>query len=85
MFTDFRCTQWAKHRHFGHARDISFRHPINFYFGNSCFSNIQFDLLLQLLPTVIDFVLIVIHAHCSARAFSIFYFSSRHMYNVEAD
>uniref|UniRef100_A0A7I4EKP1 VASt domain-containing protein n=1 Tax=Physcomitrium patens TaxID=3218 RepID=A0A7I4EKP1_PHYPA len=30
---DFRCTQWAKHRHFGHARDISFRHPINFYFG----------------------------------------------------
>ncbi|CAM6091243.1 unnamed protein product [Calypogeia fissa] len=30
---DFRCKQWAKHRHFGHARDISFRHPINFYFG----------------------------------------------------
>ncbi|CAK9229334.1 unnamed protein product [Sphagnum troendelagicum] len=30
---DFRCTQWAKHRHFGHARDISFRHPIKFYFG----------------------------------------------------
>jgi hypothetical protein len=29
---DFRCTQWAKHRHFGHARDISFRHPIKFYF-----------------------------------------------------
>jgi hypothetical protein len=30
---DFRCTQWAKHRHFGHARDISFRHPINFFFA----------------------------------------------------
>jgi len=30
---DFRCTHWAKHRHFGHARDISFRHPINFYFA----------------------------------------------------
>ncbi|BBN19713.1 hypothetical protein MPTK1_8g12980 [Marchantia polymorpha subsp. ruderalis] len=30
---DFRCTEWAKHRHFGRARDISFRHPINFYFG----------------------------------------------------
>ncbi|KAG0602713.1 hypothetical protein M758_10G035400 [Ceratodon purpureus] len=30
---DFRCTQWIHHRQFGHARDISFRHPINFYFG----------------------------------------------------
>ncbi|KAL2609524.1 hypothetical protein R1flu_028097 [Riccia fluitans] len=30
---DFRCTEWAKHRQFGRARDISFRHPINFYFG----------------------------------------------------
>lgn len=30
---DFQCTEWAKHRHFGHVRDLSFRHPINFYFG----------------------------------------------------
>ncbi|KAL3699206.1 hypothetical protein R1sor_017228 [Riccia sorocarpa] len=30
---DFRCTEWAKHRQFGRARDISFRHPINLYFG----------------------------------------------------
>jgi hypothetical protein len=29
---DFRCTQWAKHCHLGHARDISFRHPVKFYF-----------------------------------------------------
>jgi hypothetical protein len=35
IHADFRCTQWAKHRHFGHARDISFRHPIKFYFGLS--------------------------------------------------
>ncbi|KAJ7552356.1 hypothetical protein O6H91_06G052100 [Diphasiastrum complanatum] len=30
---DFNCTQWIKHHHFGHIRDISFRHPINLYFG----------------------------------------------------
>lgn len=31
---DFRCTAWNKDRHFGHVRDILFRHPIKFYFGS---------------------------------------------------
>lgn len=31
---DFRCTAWNKDRHFGHVRDVLFRHPIKFYFGS---------------------------------------------------
>lgn len=31
---DFRCTSWNKDRHFGHVRDVLFRHPIKFYFGS---------------------------------------------------
>ncbi|XP_004308497.1 PREDICTED: protein VASCULAR ASSOCIATED DEATH 1, chloroplastic isoform X2 [Fragaria vesca subsp. vesca] len=30
---DFRCTSWHPHEKFGHARDVSFQHPIKIYFG----------------------------------------------------
>ncbi|KAF8380583.1 hypothetical protein HHK36_028071 [Tetracentron sinense] len=30
---DFRCTSWYQHEQFGHARDVSFQHPIKIYFG----------------------------------------------------
>ncbi|KAK9273162.1 hypothetical protein L1049_017969 [Liquidambar formosana] len=30
---DFRCTSWYPHDKFGHARDVSFQHPIKLYFG----------------------------------------------------
>ncbi|KAA8520438.1 hypothetical protein F0562_014694 [Nyssa sinensis] len=30
---DFRCTSWYPHEIFGHARDVSFQHPIKLYFG----------------------------------------------------
>ncbi|XP_058104305.1 protein VASCULAR ASSOCIATED DEATH 1, chloroplastic-like isoform X2 [Magnolia sinica] len=30
---DFRCTKWYEHEQFGHARDVSFQHPIKIYFG----------------------------------------------------
>ncbi|XP_077235317.1 protein VASCULAR ASSOCIATED DEATH 1, chloroplastic-like isoform X2 [Tasmannia lanceolata] len=30
---DFQCTQWYKDKKFGHARDVSFQHPIKIYFG----------------------------------------------------
>ncbi|XAR63265.1 hypothetical protein NMG60_11023147 [Bertholletia excelsa] len=30
---DFRCTSWYPHEKFGHARDVSFQHPIKIYFG----------------------------------------------------
>ncbi|XP_024544666.1 protein VASCULAR ASSOCIATED DEATH 1, chloroplastic isoform X1 [Selaginella moellendorffii] len=30
---DFRSTLWSSHPRFGHVRDISFRHPVNLYFG----------------------------------------------------
>ncbi|XP_043717212.1 protein VASCULAR ASSOCIATED DEATH 1, chloroplastic-like [Telopea speciosissima] len=29
----FRCTSWSEHEQFGHARDMSFQHPIKLYFG----------------------------------------------------
>lgn len=29
----FHCTNWAKDQHFGHVRDVSFRHPVKVYFG----------------------------------------------------
>ncbi|KAJ4956706.1 hypothetical protein NE237_013489 [Protea cynaroides] len=29
----FRCTSWSEHEQFGHARDMSFQHPIKMYFG----------------------------------------------------
>lgn len=30
---DFHCTPWRKHVQFGHARDVSFSHPVNIYIG----------------------------------------------------
>ncbi|KAJ8565563.1 hypothetical protein K7X08_008139 [Anisodus acutangulus] len=30
---DFKCTQWRPHEEFGHARDLSFQHPIKIYLG----------------------------------------------------
>ncbi|KAM7512181.1 hypothetical protein LguiB_011056 [Lonicera macranthoides] len=30
---DFKCSSWYKHDEFGHARDVSFQHPIKLYFG----------------------------------------------------
>ncbi|XP_044494527.1 protein VASCULAR ASSOCIATED DEATH 1, chloroplastic-like [Mangifera indica] len=30
---EFRCTSWKPHDEFGHARDVSFQHPIKIYFG----------------------------------------------------
>ncbi|XP_050384809.1 protein VASCULAR ASSOCIATED DEATH 1, chloroplastic [Argentina anserina] len=30
---EFRCTSWHPHEKFGHARDVSFQHPIKIYFG----------------------------------------------------
>ncbi|OVA14958.1 GRAM domain [Macleaya cordata] len=30
---DFRCSSWYKHEQIGHARDLSFQHPIKIYFG----------------------------------------------------
>ncbi|KAK9910965.1 hypothetical protein M0R45_034898 [Rubus argutus] len=30
---EFRCTPWLPHEKFGHARDVSFQHPIKIYFG----------------------------------------------------
>lgn len=30
---DFRCSSWYPHEKFGHARDVSFQHPIKIYFG----------------------------------------------------
>lgn len=30
---DFQCTKWDKDQHFGHVRDVSFRHPVKVYFG----------------------------------------------------
>eukprot|EP00245_Coleochaete_scutata_P017035 TRINITY_DN8165_c0_g1_i1.p1 TRINITY_DN8165_c0_g1~~TRINITY_DN8165_c0_g1_i1.p1 ORF type:complete len:381 (+),score=54.34 TRINITY_DN8165_c0_g1_i1:1-1143(+) len=29
----FRCSAWSRHKHLGHARSLSFRHPINFFIG----------------------------------------------------
>ncbi|XP_043698131.1 protein VASCULAR ASSOCIATED DEATH 1, chloroplastic-like isoform X2 [Telopea speciosissima] len=29
----FRCTSWFEHEQFGHARNVSFQHPIKFYLG----------------------------------------------------
>lgn len=33
VFKGFHCTNWAKDQHFGHVRDVSFRHPVKVYFG----------------------------------------------------
>uniref|UniRef100_A0A2P2KW37 Uncharacterized protein MANES_01G274600 n=1 Tax=Rhizophora mucronata TaxID=61149 RepID=A0A2P2KW37_RHIMU len=33
---EFRCSSWYPHEKFGHARDISFQHPIKIYFGAKC-------------------------------------------------
>ncbi|XP_031277527.1 protein VASCULAR ASSOCIATED DEATH 1, chloroplastic isoform X1 [Pistacia vera] len=30
---EFRCSSWKPHDEFGHARDVSFQHPIKIYFG----------------------------------------------------
>ncbi|GMP42620.1 hypothetical protein CsSME_00012303 [Camellia sinensis var. sinensis] len=30
---EFRCSSWYPHEKFGHARDVSFQHPIKIYFG----------------------------------------------------
>ncbi|KAF6169920.1 hypothetical protein GIB67_034312 [Kingdonia uniflora] len=30
---EFRCSSWYKHKQFGHARELSFQHPIKIYFG----------------------------------------------------
>ncbi|EPS59807.1 hypothetical protein M569_14997, partial [Genlisea aurea] len=30
---DFKCTTWCPDKKFGHARDVSFQHPIKIYFG----------------------------------------------------
>ncbi|XP_044503062.1 protein VASCULAR ASSOCIATED DEATH 1, chloroplastic-like isoform X2 [Mangifera indica] len=30
---EFRCASWKPHDEFGHARDVSFQHPIKIYFG----------------------------------------------------
>ncbi|XP_060673481.1 protein VASCULAR ASSOCIATED DEATH 1, chloroplastic isoform X2 [Ziziphus jujuba] len=30
---EFRCSSWYPHDKFGHARDVSFQHPIKIYFG----------------------------------------------------
>lgn len=30
---DFKCTPWYPHEKFGHAREVSFQHPIKLYFG----------------------------------------------------
>ncbi|GLU00373.1 hypothetical protein SLE2022_177500 [Rubroshorea leprosula] len=30
---EFRCSSWYPHDKFGHARDVSFQHPIKFYLG----------------------------------------------------
>lgn len=30
---DFKCSPWSPHERFGHARDVSFQHPIKIYFG----------------------------------------------------
>ncbi|XP_028092638.1 protein VASCULAR ASSOCIATED DEATH 1, chloroplastic isoform X2 [Camellia sinensis] len=30
---EFRCSSWCPHEKFGHARDVSFQHPIKIYFG----------------------------------------------------
>jgi hypothetical protein len=30
---DFRCSSWYPHEIYGHARDVSFQHPIKLYFG----------------------------------------------------
>eukprot|EP00250_Pteridium_aquilinum_P013254 c21233_g1_i1 orf=637-2628(-) len=37
---DFQCTNWAKDQHFGHVRDVLFRHPIKVYLGSKA-SNCQ--------------------------------------------
>lgn len=36
-FSDFRCTPWLPHEKFGHARDVSFQHPIKIYFGMAAY------------------------------------------------
>ncbi|KAM3685527.1 hypothetical protein ACB098_11G127200 [Castanea mollissima] len=30
---EFRCSSWYPHEQYGHARDVSFQHPIKMYFG----------------------------------------------------
>ncbi|KAK9102865.1 hypothetical protein Sjap_020119 [Stephania japonica] len=30
---DFNCTSWSEHEEYGHAREVSFQHPIKIYFG----------------------------------------------------
>ncbi|KAM7476259.1 hypothetical protein LguiB_023502 [Lonicera macranthoides] len=30
---EFKCSSWYVHNEFGHARDVSFQHPIKIYFG----------------------------------------------------
>ncbi|GMN48334.1 hypothetical protein TIFTF001_017517 [Ficus carica] len=30
---EFKCNSWYPHENFGHARDVSFQHPIKIYFG----------------------------------------------------
>lgn len=32
-FLEFKCNSWYPHENFGHARDVSFQHPIKIYFG----------------------------------------------------
>lgn len=38
---DFRCSSWYPRDNFGHARDMSFKHPIKLYLGNNLFSSLQ--------------------------------------------
>ncbi|KAJ0051881.1 hypothetical protein Pint_00099 [Pistacia integerrima] len=33
VLSEFRCSSWKPHDEFGHARDVSFQHPIKIYFG----------------------------------------------------
>ncbi|PSS24104.1 Protein VASCULAR ASSOCIATED DEATH 1 like [Actinidia chinensis var. chinensis] len=33
---DFKCNSWYRHDQFGHARDVSFQHPIKIYLGAKC-------------------------------------------------
>lgn len=33
LFLELRCSPWRPHEKYGHARDVSFKHPINIYLG----------------------------------------------------
>ncbi|PSS35807.1 Protein VASCULAR ASSOCIATED DEATH 1 like [Actinidia chinensis var. chinensis] len=33
---DFKCNSWYPHGQYGHARDVSFQHPIKLYLGAKC-------------------------------------------------